>query len=63
MAVAGLVITGANCEIVKTTALAADVAVALVAVTCTLKIPLAPGVPEMRPLAFTLSPAGRPVAP
>ena len=58
----GVVITGAGGRIVKLS-VTEPVPPALVAFKVTLKVPLAVGVPEMRPVAvFTESPAGRPVA-
>ena len=62
LAVAGLVIAGASTEIVNVTP-RLPVPVALVALTVALKVPPAPGVPEMRPVdVLTESPGGNPLA-
>ena len=58
-----LEITGAGTEIVSDK-VALPVPVLFVALSVTVDVPAAVGVPEMRPvLVFTLSPAGKPVAP
>ena len=58
-----LEITGAGTEIVSDK-VALPVPVLFVALSVTVDVPAAVGVPEMRPvLVFTLRPAGKPVAP
>lgn len=58
-----LEITGAGTEIVSDK-VALSVPVLFVALSVTVDVPAAVGVPAMRPvLVFTLSPAGKPVAP
>ena len=62
-AVVPLVITG-GATLTASVSVALPVPVPLVALMVTLEVPAAVGVPEMRPvLVFTVSPAGRPVAP
>ncbi len=63
MAVPALAMTGVPSAIVMTSGSVA-VAVALVALTTALKVPVAEGTPWMRPVAaLTVRPGGRPVAP
>ena len=63
LAVAALVITGGPSVITNDTACAGLVPLALLAVTVTLVVPTAVGVPEIRPVVvLTVSPAGRAVA-